>query len=161
MRTIRAACSAISTQATGQIGNGESLLTLSGNPGVGKSVAALLWLFDVANGKPECMRWIQSGDLARGFAYDRDAFDALTGVFALVIDDVGLEQLDEHGRFLELFEEVLSKRFARMRKTLLTTNITDTVYFTKRYGERLVSRIHEDGAFAICGGPDLRRGKAA
>jgi len=159
-RTTRACFEPLETDATRQTINGESIVTLAGTPGVGKSVAALLWLWRVGDGKPELMRWIQSGDLARGFAYDAEAFDHLTGVWALVIDDLGLEYLDEKGRFLELLEEVLSKRFARMRKTLLTTNITDAALFAKRYRDRLTSRMHEDGAFIVCGGPDLRK-KAA
>ena len=103
------------------------------------------------------MRWIQSGDLARGFAYDPDAFDAIANVWALVIDDFGVEYLDKKGRYTTTLEEVLNRRFARMRHTMLTTNIIDPAVFAERYGERIASRIHEDGAFIVCAGEDLRR----
>jgi DNA replication protein DnaC len=161
-RTARASIATITTEAQVQASERtEDLTILGGEPGVGKSVAACLWLWRLCNGKPECMRWIQSGDLARGYAYDREAFEGLVGAYALVIDDLGLEHLDDKGRFLELFEEIISKRFSKMRKTLVTTNITDPALFAKRYGERIVSRIHEDGAFVVCGGRDMRRKPAA
>jgi len=157
-RTARACCKTEPTEAQEQASAiKEDLAVMGGEPGVGKSVAACLWLWECCNGKPECMKWIQSGDLARGYAYDREAFEGLIGVYALVIDDLGLEHLDDKGRFLELFEEIVSKRFSKMRKTLITTNITDAAVFFRRYGERINSRIHEDGAFIVCGGPDMRR----
>jgi DNA replication protein DnaC len=157
-RTALAAVGASETEAVkSTFGAGEGLVVLAGHAGVGKSVAACMWLVDSAKAKPECMRWIQSGDLARGFAYDADAFDSIANVWALVIDDFGVEYLDEKGRFKTTLEEVLSRRFARMRRTVLTTNIVDPSAFAERYGERIASRIHEDGAFIVCGGPDLRR----
>jgi len=156
-RTIRAAFEPIETDATKQTANADDMLILAGTPGVGKSVAALLWLFDRAKGKPECLRWVQSGDLARGYAYDQEAFASVADVYALVIDDLGVEYLDDRGRYLSTLEELLSRRFARMRKTLLTTNITDPAVFADRYKERLASRVSEAGAFVVCVGEDLRR----
>lgn len=157
-RTAKAAMAASETESVKSVfGAGEGLVILAGHAGVGKSVAACLWLMETSKAKPECMRWIQSGDLARGFAYDADAFDSIANVWALVIDDFGVEYLDEKGRFKTTLEEVLSRRFARMRRTVLTTNIVDPAAFAERYGERIASRIHEDGAFVVCGGPDLRR----
>jgi DNA replication protein DnaC len=158
-RTARAAIRApFDTDASrSAVAARERLVVLSGHVGIGKSVAAALWLLSKAQGKPECMRWIQSGDLSRGYSYDADAFDAITGVWALVVDDFGVEYIDEKGRYTTTLEEILSKRFARMRLTLLTTNVTDPIEFSQRYGERLASRIHEDGAFIVCGGDDLRR----
>ena len=161
-RTARAALSSpvVTNASASAVAAGERLVVLSGHAGVGKSVAAALWLVDKVKGKPECMRWIQSGDLARGYAYDPDAFDSIAGVWALVIDDFGVEYLDEKGRYTTTLEEILSKRFAHMRWTLLTTNMTDPAAFTQRYGERIASRIHEDGAFIVCAGEDLRRKKS-
>lgn len=157
-RTIRAALATTDTDAIRFTSDGwTGLRVLGGRPGVGKSVAALLWLLEQAKGKPECLRWVQSGDLARGFAYDRDEFETLCSTYALVVDDLGLEYLDENGRFLCTLDEVLSKRFAKMRRTLITTNITDAKVFSERYKERIASRISEDGAFIVCGGADLRR----
>jgi DNA replication protein DnaC len=156
-RTAGAAMLASENQATeGTIGP-EDMIILAGKAGVGKSVAACLWLAEKSKGKPECMRWIQSGDLARGYAYDRDSFEDLARVYALVIDDFGIEYLDEKGRYLVTLEELLSRRFGRMRKTLGTTNLASAQAFCDRYGPRINSRIHEAGAFVICGGPDLRR----
>lgn len=161
-RTARACLNANDTEAIRTLADAkESLVVLAGPAGVGKSVAALLWLFDRAKGKPECLKWVQSGDLARGYAYDQDSFDAVTGVYALVIDDMGVEYVDEKGRWSVTLEEVLSRRFARMRKTVVTTNVVEVEAFKARYGERIASRLNEDGAFVVCGGPDLRRTKGA
>jgi DNA replication protein DnaC len=160
-RTARAAITAIETDACRQAKEADGLMVLAGNTGVGKSVAALLWLIDRANGKPECLRWVQSGDLARGYAYDQEAFESVAGVYALVIDDLGVEYLDDRGRYLSTLDELLSRRFARMRKTMMTTNIVDPAIFADRYKERITSRTHEDGAFVVCGGPDMRRRPAA
>ena len=73
------------------------------------------------------------------------------------VDDFGVEYLDEKGRFRTTLEKILSRRFARMRFTMLTTNIVDPAIFAERYGDRIASRLHEDGAFIVCEGPDLRR----
>jgi DNA replication protein DnaC len=157
-RTVRAAISAVDTEATqNALGAKECIVVLAGHTGVGKSVAACIWLYETAIGREECMRWIQSGDLARGFSYDHESFNTLTNVFALVIDDFGVEYLDEKGRFKTTLEEVLSRRFAKMRRTFITTNIVDPEEFSLRYGDRIASRIHEDGVFIVCGGVDLRR----
>jgi DNA replication protein DnaC len=162
-RTAKASIAAFETDAVVQARGADSLLVLAGIPGVGKSVAALLWLIEKANGKPECLRWVQSGDLARGYAYDQEAFEAIANVYALVVDDLGVEYLDERGRYLCTLEELLSRRFGRLKKTILTTNITDPDLFAERYKERITSRTHEDGAFVVCAGEDLRRagGRAA
>jgi DNA replication protein DnaC len=161
-RTARAATVATETDAVKQANSAaEDLIVLAGHAGVGKSVAACLWLHGQARGQSQCMRWIQSGDLARGFAYDAEAFNDLSGVYALVIDDFGVEYLDERGRFQTTLEELLSRRFAWMRKTLLTTNEVDPEKFTARYGERIASRLNESGAFIVCAGSDLRRVKGA
>jgi len=159
-RTICAAINATDTEAIQQAtGAWKGLLVLGGKPGVGKSVAALLWLLDASLGKPECLYWVQAGDLARGFAYDQDSFELITSAWALVIDDLGLEYLDEKGRYLCTLDEVLSRRFAKCRRTLVTTNITEPSVFVDRYKERIASRIHEDGAYVVVGGEDLRRRK--
>jgi DNA replication protein DnaC len=156
-RTIRACFDPTETPATEQIATPESLVVLAGLPGVGKSVAALLWLWEVSKQRPECMRWIQSGEIARRYAYDADAFDGITRIWALVIDDLGLDYVDDKGRYVQVLEEILDKRFANMRRTMVTTNIVETDVFEKRYGKRLYSRLCEDGAFIVCAGPDLRR----
>jgi DNA replication protein DnaC len=155
-RTATAATKATLTDAIAKTPKGD-LIILSGSPGVGKSVAACIWLVDVCRGKPECMRWIQSGDLARGYSYNQESFDQLIQAYALVIDDCGIDFVDEKGRFLTTLEEVISKRFSRLRPTLITTNIANPAEFRDRYGARIASRINEDGAFIVCGGPDLRK----
>jgi DNA replication protein DnaC len=158
LRPLESAEAPIDTPALREAWRDVDLLVLAGTPGVGKSVAACVWL--CINGDREgCIpswRWIQAGEIARGFAYDAEAFKSIVSVRALVIDDLGLEYLDQKDRYLSTMEEILSARYANRRPTLLTTNLTPEK-FKERYGERLVSRINEDGAFVVCGGEDLRR----
>ena len=158
LRTLESAEQPIDTPALREIWEPADLLVLAGNPGVGKSVAACVWLIRSSSTESYTgsWRWIQAGSIARGFAYDEDAFGLITQVHALVIDDLGIEYLDQKDRYLSTLEEILSARFANRRPTLLTTNLTPEK-FKERYGERLVSRINEDGAFVVCGGEDLRR----
>lgn len=157
-RTALAACDFESTSAIESSHSADAgLVVLAGRPGVGKSVAAALMAFRESRGNCQCLRWVQSGELARGFSYDADAFGELARVWVLVIDDLGVEYVDDKGRFLSTLEELLSKRHAKMRRTIITTNITDKATFVARYGERLASRIAEDGAFMICAGPDMRK----
>lgn len=155
-RTMDAArADMVHTDAIEAIAAARDLTVLSGRPGVGKSVAACLWL--VANGSRDGYRmWIQAAELSRGFAYDPEQYWKAAKAHALVIDDVGVEYLDKSDRYLATFEELLSKRFACKRRTLLTTNLAPAEFKTK-YGERIASRINEAGKFVVCVGQDLRR----
>lgn len=133
----------------------DAIVVLAGAPGRGKSVAACAWL---VLGQTS-VKWVSAGSLSRGIAYDDEAFQRLARVGRLVIDDVGTEYQDQKERYLATFGELVDARFGNKRPTLLTTNLTVAV-FKERYGERLASRINEDGAFIVCGGPDLRRERA-
>jgi DNA replication protein DnaC len=152
-RAIEAAAGqVIVTVALKQSLRDDALVVLAGEPGRGKSVAACAWLM-----AGNCsVRWVSAGSLSRGIAYDEEAFQKLARVGRLVIDDVGTEYQDQKDRYLATFSELVDARFGNKRPTLLTTNLTAAV-FKERYGERLASRINEDGAFIACGGPDLRR----
>lgn len=142
----------ILTDALRQSLRDDAILVLAGAPGRGKSVAACAWLVAVQGS----VRWVSAGSLSRGIAYDEEAFQRLARVGRLVIDDVGTEYQDQKDRYLATFGELLDARFGNKRATLLTTNLTPEV-FKERYGERMASRLNEDGAFIVCGGPDLRR----
>jgi hypothetical protein len=147
--------SVLGTDAMRQCMRDDAILVLAGGPGRGKSVAACAWLMFSATG----MRWVSAGSLSRGVAYDEEAFQKLVRVGRLVIDDVGTEYQDNKDRYLATLMELIDARFGMVRPTLITTNLTPAV-FAERYGERLTSRINEDGAFVVCLGDDLRRTKA-
>lgn len=138
------------TDAMAGVSSAKDIVVLSGEPGRGKSVAAMAWLL-LGHG-----RWISAGALARGYAYDQTAFDSLAKAPRLVIDDLGTEYQDQKARYQATLSELLETRFANERPTLITTNLGPDD-FKARYGDRLSSRIREDGVFIICGGNDLRR----
>lgn len=129
------------------------LLVLAGHVGVGKSVAAGLWL--LASERP--WMWISAGALSRGYAYDQKAFSELATVPSLVIDDIGLEWMDTKERYLGVLEEIVTERHGNKLGTLITTNIVEVEVFRDRYQKRIADRIREDGRFVLCPGVSLRR----
>ena len=155
-RTMDSVSNLFMSPALGEIWRSADLLVLAGPPGVGKSVAALVWLMLPRDRWNHGKKWVQAGELARGYAYDEGAFASITRAQSLVIDDLGIEYLDQKDRYLSTLEEILSARFANKRPTLATTNLTPEK-FKERYGNRIISRINEDGSFVVCGGEDLRR----
>lgn len=145
-----------------------AILVMSGGPGAGKSLAAVVWLLTAhaqryADHSPDGyaswgaggMGWVAAAELAR-IAYDSKKIEQLQTVVSLVIDDLGTEYSDERGRFLSTFAEIVEDRYANERPTVITTNLGPDD-FRARYGARLASRMAEDGAFVGCGGTDLRR----
>ena len=157
-RTLRAAGDPIATPALGFAFTTADILVLSGPPGRGKSVAACAWL-TMPSRVHVSKRWLSAGSLARGYAYDADAFDGLARAGRLVIDDLGTEYQDQKDRYLATLLELLQQRFAHERPTCITTNL-GAEEFKTRYEDRLASRIREDGKFFACDGDDLRRNSA-
>lgn len=137
---------------------------LGGDFGVGKSFAAALWLwliaFEAAEAKrtstyraPEC--WRSAADLARIGNYDRNAFNEVARLPALVIDDLGAEFNDGKGAFLAFLGDLLNERQSNERRTLITTNLAGSA-FKERYGQRIIERIREGGVFEGVTGPNMR-----
>lgn len=126
-------------------------LVLSSRPGVGKSVAAGLWLLEQSEGiKPNgnlTRRWVSGSQLARVDGFGGE-LDQLGKSGPLVIDDLGVEYADRNGALQSRLDGLLDERYANFRKTLITTNLT-AAEFRDRYGERIVDRIREAGANAF------------
>ena len=127
-------------------------LVLTGPAGVGKSFAAARWLWDHAmeTGRaPHAQalrRWYPAVLLARlnGFG---DEIEELNTRATLVIDDLGVEYSDKNGNFRSRMDYLLDARYAEERPTIITTNLSPTA-LSKRYGERIVDRMRDGGAFA-------------
>lgn len=161
-RTLRSlGAVTLHTEALAAVSREADILVLSGGPGCGKSVAAAFWLvFNSISGKDGELwsggYWVTAASLSRGYAYDQEAFEKLVKKHALVIDDLGTEYQDQKERYLATLAEIVETRFAREKRTLITTNL-GPAEFKARYGERLADRIREDGAFVECGTTSLRR----
>lgn len=145
------------------------ILVLSGDPGCGKTFAAVKWIVDYVN---DDVHWPTPGSavqlkgrhpvfvtaaaLARWDRYEQEPMAKLLRAPRLAIDDLGAEYLDKNGFYAALLDEVLNERYAARVPTLLTTNLP-VDEFKSRYGERIAGRIRETGTFVACGGVDLRR----
>ena len=130
-----------------------SVLILSGEVGSGKSQAAARVVID---GPPRDYlerpwpderhpRWLDVTDLHAIGLYDRSgAFDALLRCSVLAVDDVGTEYDDKSGVMQVLLDRLLNKRYGGAGWTVVTTNLSPQ-RFGERYGQRIMSRLHDDG----------------
>lgn len=144
------------TDATVALTGPTKLTCLSGDTGVGKTLAAAAWLLA---GPVEGSLFVSAAELARWERYDRAEMARLLGAPRLVIDDLGTEYQDAKGNFMAIFDELVNVRYTHRLPTVLTTNITDPIAFRRRYGDRVTGRIREVGRFVVLGGIDQRGAK--
>jgi DNA replication protein DnaC len=100
--------------------------------------------------------FLSSARLSRWPKYDDGAMGRLLQTGRLVVDDMGVEFIDERGAYQSLLDEVINDRYANRRPTLLTTNL-DAESFKARYGERIADRIRECGKFVSVGAASMRK----
>lgn len=144
-------------------------LVLSADKGVGKSVAAGLWLMrseprpvtwmdrDFTNRPLDC--WWSVSRFARVEGYD-GKFDALCNHDGpIVLDDLGSEYLDGKGWFLQALDAFIDARYSAYRPTLITTNLSAPA-FKQRYSERVYDRLCEGGSWVSIAGQSMRRASA-
>lgn len=135
-------------------------LTLAGDPGTGKSIAAAWWLMQpYLPGGPGTGRllWVSSARLARWQRYDDSDMRKILEADRLVLDDIGTEYADQNGSFLATFDEVVNDRMENNRPTVITTNLA-APEFRERYKARIADRLGKVGRFVAFAGPSLRRG---
>jgi len=144
---------------------GACFVVLSGDVGMGKSVAAATWLLEraraVANGAPVSEwprwgRWIHAHQLARLNDLDGRGIGDLEACPLLVLDDLGAEFLDGKGWLSAALDSLVYQRHGNRRPSMLTTNLPAAA-FLARYGGRIGSRLRECAAFVELAGVDLRR----
>lgn len=128
-----------------------SLLALCGPAGTGKSCAACEGLARVPG------RYVLAAELAGAFRrLDFRAFtESLGDAELLVVDELGREPDAASGGERSALWEVIERRWAAARKTILATNLTPDA-FVKRYGDHILDRIREDRGLVVLAGKSLR-----
>lgn len=129
----------------------EGVLVIAGGKGCGKTVAAAWWAMRLGS----VATFIRAASFAAASRYERSDRDALLGAPALVLDDLGAEYVDAKGSFLVDLDELIDVFYGDRKPLLITTNCAIDV-FRSRYGERIVDRIRECGAFFSIAEQSLR-----
>jgi DNA replication protein DnaC len=136
---------------------GARFVILSGGVGVGKSIAAALWLRRMRDKHGACgMLWRHAHEVARvsGYGHEEEQ-KQLEQCNFLVLDDLGVEFSDAKGFFAATIDSLIYQRHGNRRPTVCTTNLAASD-FKERYGARVVDRIKQVGAFVQIAG-DSRR----
>ena len=115
--------------------SGGSSLVLAGGKGCGKSTAAV-WA--IAHRLDGYFRY--AGELA-GLSRDDDERRKITRSRLLVIDDLGVEYLDDKGWFAAFFDEVIVRRHDNELKTIITTNLPKAKFSARYRSERVLDRL--------------------
>lgn len=128
-------------------------LTLQGNVGNGKSVAAAWCLRQAA--RVHSVRWRQCSEVTKMSSYGPDAADfaKLKSVRLLVLDEVGAEHLTDNAR--SLLSELLNARYEGSLRTVLTANL-DEKTLEARLGRRIFDRIRHGGRWVELKGKSMR-----
>ena len=124
-------------------------ITILGGPrGIGKTVAACLWLARAGGGLYRTAYALGdcNADLTPWIETPR-----------LVIDQLGREHSGVGSFALTRFEGVLDARYANKRPTVVCAN-GKRAEVVERYGGVIEARLEGDGVFADVAGPDLRKG---
>jgi hypothetical protein len=134
-------------------------LVLSGPKGVGKSLAAGLWLREsgAAYGIDSLPRWWPATEVACVDGYSDKARAICEMPGPLVLDDLGCEYADAKGFFHQRLDRLIDWRYRECLPLLITTNLSPED-FAKRYGERVRDRLREGGQWFGVGGQSLRGG---
>ncbi len=112
-----------------------SSLVLAGGKGCGKSTAAVWAIAHLLDG-----HFRYAGELA-GLSRDDDERRKITRSRLLVIDDLGVEYLDDKGWFAAFFDEVIVRRHDNELKTIITTNLPRAKFQGRYRSERVLDRL--------------------
>lgn len=129
-----------------------SLLLMMGQKGTGKSVAlaraAMLW-----RGK-----WLLAADMAQAYRHleYRQLVEQWSNRNLVVVDELGREPTDADQRSRATIWEIIERRWADKRKTILASNLTEKA-FRERYDEPVWDRITGDGGVVVLTGKSMRQ----
>lgn len=100
--------------------------------------------------------FVKAGHLASAVHQgDEVLWDKAATVPVLVVDDLGREYADQHGRWISELDLLIDDRHEAKLRTIVTSNLNATE-FKERYGERIADRIRQDGRIVVCTGESLR-----
>ncbi|KKL50149.1 hypothetical protein LCGC14_2308390 [marine sediment metagenome] len=133
-----------------------SALVLSGGTGIGKTLAASLWV-DEGGDTSRLVSALQLALLTKA-RVDREMFETLCTCSVLAVDDLGIEVDDDRGAFRSRLDGLLSRRIGNRLRTVVTTNLTGKLFESPvtGYGGRVWSRLVQHGHFEEVKAPDLR-----
>ena len=148
----------------GTLGHVRSFLTLGGDPGTGKTIAAASALLSCTeelrtDSGRKCTRWTRRGlfmkasELVRLPQFGKEnlaAWERIRERKLLIIDDLGAETPNDWWR--DALGDLVDFRMRGERKTILTTNLPGKA-LKERYGERMMRRLLEYGTFVKCEKP--------
>jgi DNA replication protein DnaC len=130
----------------------DNFLLLTGHIGVGKTYACYAGIIERENGGVY-HNAVRLGQLL--FTDKAKTIHDMEDTGLLVLDDIGTEIVTEKQWFTSILDSTIDFRYEWMRKTIITTNLT-VADFTERYGERIASRLTENGSVWELTGEDLR-----
>lgn len=134
-------------------------IILAGGTGAGKTVAAVRLACELTCS----VQFIKAARVGAHFErWSSDREDKIAplglGVDVLIVDDLGMESLDDR-RSLPALEEICDARQSARTRTIFTTNLTAEQYGA-RYSERMRSRLFQSaGVLTTVRTRDLRRAR--
>lgn len=130
------------------------LLLLMGKPGTGKTLAICSAAAGYEHG-----RYLLSSEVSQAYRHldFRDRVGTwIDQVSLLAIDELGREPTDADQRSRATIWEVVERRWANGRKTILASNVTERA-FRERYDEPIWDRITGDRGVVVLTGASMRQ----
>jgi DNA replication protein DnaC len=131
----------------------KTVLLLAGDVGRGKSFAAA-WAVDTYGG-----RFIEANDVIAASIYDQAGQDRYMLPSLLVVDELGMEPLDQGGWGESKFYDLLNGRIQNLRRTILVTNLGLSAFVARYPDARLRDRLRAYARAHFEAGPSMRSGK--
>lgn len=132
-----------------------TFLVLMGSPGCGKTVGACYAAKKALDSRTSTafLRAMEGASLGMFGDDSKSKVRQLTSVGLLVLDDLGIEPMNDVWR--ALLENVIDARYANERRTVITTNLA-VADVRPRYGERIADRLRHAGTAVRCADKSMR-----